>query len=167
MSNPAKYPLVSRSLHWLILFAVVASYVTIFTGLYPWHFFFGALTLVLAVVRLVTMHVFAKAVPAIVPPINSLQKLVAKIVKILLALIFVLIPLTGILFRLYFGRNFMIFEWEIIPAGFITPNPEIGSFLRTWHVNLGWVGIGLIGLHSAAALFHHYVVKDNTLKRIL
>jgi cytochrome b561 len=29
------------------------------------------------------------------------------------------------------------------------------------------VGYALIGAHAAAALFHHYVVRDNTLRRML
>jgi cytochrome b561 len=29
------------------------------------------------------------------------------------------------------------------------------------------VGYFLLGLHAAAALFHHYVLKDNTLVRML
>jgi cytochrome b561 len=29
------------------------------------------------------------------------------------------------------------------------------------------VGYWLIGLHAAAALFHHYIVRDNTLRRML
>ncbi len=29
------------------------------------------------------------------------------------------------------------------------------------------VGYFLIGLHAAAALFHHYVMRDNTLARML
>jgi cytochrome b561 len=29
------------------------------------------------------------------------------------------------------------------------------------------VGYFLIGLHAAAALFHHYVLRDDTLTRIL
>jgi cytochrome b561 len=29
------------------------------------------------------------------------------------------------------------------------------------------VGYYLIGLHALAALFHHYVVRDNTLARML
>jgi cytochrome b561 len=29
------------------------------------------------------------------------------------------------------------------------------------------VGYWLIGLHAAAALFHHYVLRDDTLRRML
>jgi len=32
---------------------------------------------------------------------------------------------------------------------------------------MGKVGYFLIGLHAVAGLYHHYVVKDNTLRRML
>jgi cytochrome b561 len=36
-----------------------------------------------------------------------------------------------------------------------------------WHKTLAAFGYWLIGLHAAAALFHHYLVKDNALVRML
>lgn len=35
------------------------------------------------------------------------------------------------------------------------------------HEVIGTLGYFLIGLHAAAALFHHYFIKDNTLVRML
>ena len=35
------------------------------------------------------------------------------------------------------------------------------------HETVGEVGYWLIGLHAAAALFHHYLLRDNTLVRML
>lgn len=32
---------------------------------------------------------------------------------------------------------------------------------------LNSIGYFLIGLHAAAALFHHYLLRDNTLRRML
>jgi cytochrome b561 len=50
------------------------------------------------------------------------------------------------------------------------------SGLLTYYISPGFAGvhrlsrlafIGLIGLHAAAALFHHFVLRDGTLKRML
>lgn len=38
--------------------------------------------------------------------------------------------------------------------------------LRQTHESFGIAGYHLIGLHAAAALFHHYVLKDGTLVRM-
>jgi len=35
------------------------------------------------------------------------------------------------------------------------------------HTTVGEIGYYVIALHAAAALFHHYIVKDNTLRRML
>ena len=35
------------------------------------------------------------------------------------------------------------------------------------HELIGTAGHFLIGLHAAAALYHHYVVRDDTVKRML
>jgi cytochrome b561 len=39
--------------------------------------------------------------------------------------------------------------------------------LKELHEIIANAGYYLIGLHAAAALFHHYVVRDNTLERML
>ena len=45
------------------------------------------------------------------------------------------------------------------------------KFVADWAKELheigGTIGYVLIALHAAAALFHHYFVRDNTLRRIL
>ena len=39
--------------------------------------------------------------------------------------------------------------------------------LKEVHEAIGTAGYFLIGLHAAAALLHHYVLRDNTLVRML
>ncbi|MBA2722147.1 MAG: cytochrome b/b6 domain-containing protein [Methylibium sp.] len=46
-------------------------------------------------------------------------------------------------------------------------NKELGKLIREWHGDIGRAGYALIGLHAAAALTHHVVWRDNTLRRML
>ena len=39
--------------------------------------------------------------------------------------------------------------------------------LKGIHERIGTIGYSLIGLHATAALFHHYMMHDNTLLRML
>jgi cytochrome b561 len=39
--------------------------------------------------------------------------------------------------------------------------------LIDWHETLAPLGYWLIGLHAVAALFHHYFLKDDTLRRMM
>jgi cytochrome b561 len=43
----------------------------------------------------------------------------------------------------------------------------MGGNLEEIHETIGTIGYYLVGLHAAAALFHHYFMRDDTLRRIL
>jgi cytochrome b561 len=47
------------------------------------------------------------------------------------------------------------------------PDFDLSDTLTDWHETLAPLGYWLIGLHVAAALFHHYALKDNTLLRMM
>jgi len=44
---------------------------------------------------------------------------------------------------------------------------QMGDWLGVWHENLAWTMLALIGLHSAAALYHHFVRRDHVLVDML
>ncbi len=72
----------------------------------------------------------------------------------------------GFAFRWGAGRPMNFFGFGIPPL-----IPEMARsdwrFLRELHEWNGWAIIVLAGLHAAAALYHHYVLKDRVLLRIL
>lgn len=49
----------------------------------------------------------------------------------------------------------------------ITPDKALGRNLQDIHEIIGNIGYFLIGLHAAAALAHHYILRDSTLIRML
>jgi cytochrome b561 len=49
----------------------------------------------------------------------------------------------------------------------IDTDKELAHDIEEIHETLGKVGYGLIALHATAALGHHYIKKDDTLKRML
>ena len=50
---------------------------------------------------------------------------------------------------------------------FKRPGPLLSRQLKDVHEALATLGYVLIGLHAMAALLHHYVMRDNTLVRML
>lgn len=44
---------------------------------------------------------------------------------------------------------------------------DMAKQIKGWHELGGSIGYWLIGLYAVAGLFHHYVIKDNTLLRML
>jgi cytochrome b561 len=49
----------------------------------------------------------------------------------------------------------------------VDQSKSLAGLLKEVHEVGGTVGYFLIGGHAAAALFHHYFIRDNTLRRML
>src|SRR5690606_22701641 len=54
-----------------------------------------------------------------------------------------------------------------LPSAPIAPSETLADQIKALHETGGTIGYFLIGLHAVAALYHHYVVRDDTLKRML
>jgi cytochrome b561 len=76
----------------------------------------------------------------------------------------VAMPLLGWLVLSAGGKPIPFFGLEL-PA-LLAPNKELGHQIKEVHELGGNLGYALIGGHAAAALFHHYVMRDNTLVRM-
>jgi cytochrome b561 len=90
----------------------------------------------------------------------------AHLMHLLLYLMLFLLMCSGYLISTADGRGILVFELIEIPA--------IGSFVENQedvageiHFILAWCLIGFIALHSGAAIKHHIINKDNTLKKML
>jgi cytochrome b561 len=53
-----------------------------------------------------------------------------------------------------------------LPA-LVSADEDLADTLQAWHLNAAWVLLGLVSLHVAAALWHHFVLRDETLRRML
>ncbi|WP_102795191.1 cytochrome b [Bowmanella denitrificans] len=170
-----KYHPVSISLHWLMLLLIVAVYACIeLRELYPkgsdprealkqWHFMLGLLVGILVVLRLYWRLTIRS--PAIQPPPSAVQSKVAGLMHVLLYLLMLGLPLAGWLILSAAGKPVPFFSFSLPPL--ISENRELAGMIKEWHESIGKAGYGLIGLHALSALWHHYVKRDNTLKRML
>lgn len=171
----SRYSTLSIALHWLMLLLFIAVYACIeLRELYPkgsdprealksWHFMLG-----LAVFVLVWLRLFARiasATPSIVPNPSGWQMVLAKLLHLALYVLMIVMPLLGWALLSAAGKPVPFFGLEL-PA-LIAENKETGKWLKEIHQTIGTIGYYLIGIHTVAALFHHYVVKDNTLIRML
>jgi len=75
------------------------------------------------------------------------------------------LPLSGWLMLSAAGKPIPFFGWEL-PA-LVAPNRSLATAVDDVHEAIATAGYWLIGLHAAAALFHHYIVRDNTLRLML
>lgn len=174
-NSTERYGTLSLGLHWLMLVLMVAVYATIeLRELYPkgselrealkmWHFMLG-----LSVFGLVWLRLLARVIapsPRIVPAQKGWEALLAKGGHGALYLLMIGVPLLGWLVLSAAGKPIPFFGWELPPL--IGENKELAGQLKELHETAGVAGYFLIALHAAAALFHHYIKRDNTLLMML
>lgn len=177
MSRPAmsRYPALTIFMHWLMLVLLIAVYACIeLRVIYPngsvprealktWHFMLGLSIFALVCVRVI-LRSFSST-PAIVPVPPRWQLYAARMLHALLYLFMVAMPLAGWALLSAAGKPIPFFGFELTPL--IGENKELAKQIKAIHVQVGEIGYYLIGIHALAGLFHHYIVRDNTLLRIL
>jgi cytochrome b561 len=174
-NSTERYGFLSIGLHWAMLLLLIAVYACIeLREIYPkgsdprealktWHFMLGLSVFVLVWLRLlvnITGHV-----PRIVPKPPKWQMLSARFVHVALYILMIGMPLLGWFLLSASGKTIPFFGIEL-PA-LVAKNKDLADLLKEIHEVGGTIGYFLIGLHAVAALFHHYFVRDNTLRRIL
>jgi cytochrome b561 len=170
-----RYGSLAIFLHWFMLALLAAVYACIeLRGLFPkgsaerdaikaWHYMLGLSVFALAAVRL-ALHL-SSATPRIAPSPALWQVALGKTMHVALYAFMLAMPLLGWLVLGADGKPAPFFGVEL-PA-LIGPDPALAKELEEWHEEIGNIGYWLIGLHAAAALAHHYFMRDDTLRRML
>ncbi|KAB7895943.1 cytochrome b561 [Rouxiella sp. S1S-2] len=170
-----KYKPVQIALHWLIFLLVAATYSTIeLRGYIPkslpqhqWltllHFSFGASVLAMMVLRVFVRLMYVT--PAINPAPKVWQHRLGELMHLTVYILFISIPILGVLSLYFKGDVWTLFTLNM-PVSF-EHNPLLSKKIKSLHELMANCGYYLIGLHAAAALFHHYCLHDNTLLRMM
>jgi len=111
-----------------------------------------------------TVH-FVGVVPRIQPAPPKWQNLFAKLMHVALYALMIGMPIMGWLALSAEGRVVSFFGMHL--PQLVNESKSVADWAKELHETGGTIGYFLIGLHAAAALFHHYVVRDNTLRRML
>ncbi|WP_240147821.1 cytochrome b [Luteibacter yeojuensis] len=53
-----------------------------------------------------------------------------------------------------------------LPA-LVGENEDLADALQSWHIDAAWALLVLVTLHLGAALWHHFVLRDHTLRMML
>jgi len=169
------YGTVSMLFHWLMFILLVAVFSTIeLRSIYPkgsepreaikaLHFMLGLLVFILVWLRLGLRYIQIK--PLITPALSTKQDFIAKVMHLALYALMIVLPILGWLTVSAAGKELLFFGIEV--PSLITKDKDLANTLEGLHKSIGEIGYYLIGLHTLAALFHHYVQKDNTLMRLL
>lgn len=174
-THRAVYPPALVVLHWLTALTFIAVFAAVEAHEYwpkgdPTRVFLMVVhkSLGLTILLLVIIRMFVRSrivAPRITPPLPTWQIASAHIMHTTLYAAMVSMPLLGWLMSDAAGRPVPFFAWEL-PA-LIGENKDLGSTLRTIHEFIGQALYYVIGLHAFAALANHYVLRNNTLPRML
>ena len=168
-----RYDRVAIALHWATAGLVVVNFLLAVT--WGWfakpvrelmedtHMSLGVLLTLVIVARLVWRWMPGHQVESIE---RGWVKLASTGTHYLLYALLVAEAALGFTFRWGAGRPMAFFGTGIPPLIGEIARP-LRRELREIHEWVGWTIIVLAALHAAAALYHHYVLKDRVLKRML
>ena len=98
--------------------------------------------------------------------LSSFERFMAKAAHLGLYGLMILIVVSGYLISTADNSSISVFDIFQVPAT-ITSIPEQEDYAGLVHKYLSYVIMGVTALHTAAALKHHFINKDNTLRKML
>lgn len=128
-----------------------------------WHKEFGVLVLMLALLRLIWRMV--NVTPELSDSIPYVQRIAARSVHVVFYVLMIAIPLVGWLMSSAAGYPVSFFGLFTLPS-LLSANKEWAELFETIHGWLAYTLLVLIGLHVAAALKHHFIDKNDILRRM-
>lgn len=174
-NSESRYSTVSIALHWLMLVLLALVYASIeFRGIFPkgsggrtliveLHYMLG-----LTVFVLVWLRLFARSLgpaPQIFPASPRWQTVMARLMHWALYIFMIAMPMLGWLVTSAKGNQVMFYGIDL--PMLVGEDKALAKQIQGWHELGGTIGYWLIGLHAVAGLYHHYVVGDNTLLRMM
>ena len=142
---------------WLIRYADTREQVN---GLVQLHRSLGLTTLCVTACRL--MWRFVARIPPLPQDLARLQRLAARTNGYALYALLLLQPSLGFLHSNAAGKPVVVYFLGTIPP-LLAPDRDLARLLFMAHGFVAQLLLGLIALHVAAALFHHFVRRDDVL----
>lgn len=169
------YGIVSKSFHWVMALGIIFLLILGFYmhglpsspdkfALYGLHKSIGAILLFLVILRFVWR--VGGLIPLLPDNIPNWQKISANLIHYALYGLMFLMPLSGWFMSSAAGYPVSIFGLVTLPA-LISPNRELVGLFKEFHEIFAWGIIALLVLHILAAVKHHFIDRDNILRRML
>ena len=166
-----RYSFVAQAFHWLtaglVLVAFLISpggsearvYSATAEGTRVLHESIGALVFAVVALRL-AWRMFNH--PPELPGQSAWMNRAAKSVHIALYVLLFLTPVTAVVGAWYEGHSISLYGiGDIVPA--LTQAHDLGATIANVHGFLGDAILWIAGLHAAAALYHHFFLRDAVL----
>lgn len=168
------YSATAKWLHWLTLLLMVGGYTLGFVmtdlkpsptrlQLFSYHKWIGVTVFLLSLLRLAWRLASPPPAPVAMP---AWQRLAAEYGHRLLYLLLFLLPLSGWLMSSAHGYQTVYLGVLPIPD-LLAKNHDLAEVLEEVHESFAFLMLGLLAVHTLAALKHHLFDRDASLRRML
>lgn len=174
-SSPVRWGSVAQAIHWLTALLVIASFPlgwyanSVERGqlertLFDLHFQVGAAVLLLLLARIAWRTIDKAPRPAALPP---RVRLASKATHLLIYAALLAIIVSGYLIQVHMRPSLTFMGLEF-PRPF-EPGEDESVRAAAWYVHTysWWLLAALVVIHAGAALWHHLVLRDDVLARML
>jgi cytochrome b561 len=110
-------------------------------------------------------HLYSRR-PDPVESLPRIDRLGASAMHYFLYLLMIIMPLTGWLMSSAAGRPVSVFGLFTLPD-LVPADKDASHIYRERHELIGYIIMASLAMHAGAALWHHFIKKDNVLKRML
>ncbi|KPQ28147.1 MAG: cytochrome b561 [Marinobacter excellens HL-55] len=176
VNTQSRYGFISISLHWLVALAVIGlfglGWWMVGLSYYdPWyrqgpdiHRSVGILLFIAMLARLLWR--LASPPPKPLPEHQRWEVLASHVAHWMLYLLLFVAMSSGYLITTADGSSISVFGWFDVPSvtGRVRGMEDIAGVVHYWST---WALVVLAGMHALAALKHHFMDRDSTLKRML
>ena len=174
-NTPARWGHVTQFLHWLIVALIIVPVVLANIaedlpigpkkiGVYAWHKSFGITILLLAILRLLWR--WANPTPLLPGTLKPYERVLAHVTHVGLYVLLFAQPLTGWMMTSARGFPVSWFGFLQLPD-FVPKDRALYEAMKNTHGILALTLYAIVFLHVAAALKHHFLLKDDVLRRML
>ncbi|MBD9371468.1 cytochrome b [Rhizobium sp. ARZ01] len=179
MRQGSGYGALAIALHWLIALMILGLVGLGFVmrrmaidpalqfSLYQWHKSIGIAALGLACLR-AALWLFTRHPPP-VPSLSPIERKASHATHVALALLSLAVPVAGWAVASTSTLNIptFFFNLVVIPSLPLARSGAAEDFWTLVHASAAYVLLGLAVFHAAAALYHHFVRRDEVLLRML
>jgi cytochrome b561 len=172
-----KFGLVSKSLHWIMAILltglfIIGLYMTgldyydpLYHSLPWWHKSFGLLVLFLLLLRVIWK--LNSSAPKPLKTHKKWEVTLAHLIQRLFYLLILLIGISGYLISTAKGKGIEFFTLFEVPSILKEIEEERADLIGEAHELMAILLAVFVVLHALAALKHHFIDKDQTLRRML
>ena len=171
-----KYGSVTKYLHWIITLAIVTQLFLVWSREFITnkslsiefillHKSLGMVILMLVILFL-CWHLMNRK-PAYPVKMARWEKIAAHSIQGVMMLLLLAMPITGWMMATAASKNVNLFGMGIIPMPGIPVSSSLAGFVKDLHETLAWVLVGAIVIHIGAALKHHFIDKNDVLRKML